>query len=313
MIGAVIVEVCADGAFFCRHLHGDDDGSFFDLTTHVANGGVTHDHRVEAINYGDVHHEKIDEVVAIATWGIDGKSSFIDQHDSLLDTLRPHHQFFHDLSDFAPRNHHNISDPHFIFKTHNKRTNNVEAALAGCAKFLEATRRDWCQSVVVGSNHDEALTKWLKSPVYDYRRDPENAVFYLETQLAYYKWLATDEGEPPVFENVLKDRADIDDVMFVGSEDTYIIAGGVECAMHGHLGVNGSRGSPKQFTRMGPKSNTGHTHSPEITDGAYVAGVSGKLDQGYNRGPSSWSQAHILTYVDGKRTILTMSKNRFYA
>jgi hypothetical protein len=41
VLGAVIVEVCSDGAFFVRHLLGDKkDGSFFDLTIEVFEGQI---------------------------------------------------------------------------------------------------------------------------------------------------------------------------------------------------------------------------------------------------------------------------------
>ena len=67
------------------------------------------------------------------------------------------------------------------------------------------------------------------------------------------------------------------------------------------------------FARMGRKSNTGHSHSAGIYDGAYRAGVTGSLDQGYNVGPSSWSHSHIVTYPNGKRTIVTVKENAWRA
>jgi hypothetical protein len=51
-----------------------------------------------------------------------------------------------------------------------------------------------------------------------------------------------------------------------------------------------------------------HTHTPTIHQGVYVAGVLGKLDMGYNIGPSSWAQASILTYTNGKRTMVFFRK-----
>jgi hypothetical protein len=101
--------------------------------------------------------------------------------------------------------------------------------------------------------------------------------------------------------------------VFVSEDNSFTICGNIECGMHGHLGANGARPSPTQFARAGAKSNTGHTHSPAILDGAYVAGVSGSLDMGYNKGLSSWAPAHIVTYPNGKRTILTMCNGTFSA
>lgn len=316
-LGAVLVELLPDGSFFCRHLQSDgmaaDEGGFYDLDRRIENGEVTTGHRVEALNYGDIHHEKLDPEVALTTWGYDVDTDQKVSDVSLASYLQPKHQFIHDLSDFSPRNHHNIKDPHFLFKTHSEGTADVYEALVGCSKFLRAISGPSCKTVVVQSNHDNALLRWLKTA--DWREDPTNAIFYLETQLSYMRQLDDGINDPPIFEQVLRaaDRQNLNDVTFVSEDDSYVICGDIECAMHGHLGANGARGNPRQFTRIGRKSNTGHTHSPQAVDGAWVAGVSGKLDMGYNRGLSSWAHAHIVTYQNGTRAILTMQEGRWFA
>lgn len=315
-VGAVIVELMHDGTFFCRHLHadglGEHEGGFFDLDRRVEFGQVTTGHRVDALSYGDIHHEKLDPEVALTTWGYDVQTGNKISSNTLQDYLRPKHQFFHDLSDFSARNHHNIRDPHFLFKTHVSKVDDVEDAHRGCSNFLEKTRRDDCNSVVVQSNHDNALLRWLKEA--DYKTDPVNAVFFLSTQLSYYQQLAEGEGDPPIFEQVLRgfSKDELDGVLFVSEDDSYMV-GGTEFAMHGHLGANGARGNPRHYTKMGSKSVTGHTHSPQIVDGAYVNGVSGKLDMGYNKGLSSWAHAHTTQYKNGARAILSMMNGRWFA
>lgn len=321
-IGAVLVEMRPDGATYCRHLLATDldDGSFYDLDRYVTSTGVTEGNRVEAISYGDIHHEKLDPDVALATWGYDvAEEKLFDDYahlngeDSLVGFLRPHYEFYHDLSDFAPRNHHNIKDHHFRFKAHMQggQRDNVAIALRGCARFLEAVHREDCQSIVVESNHDQALVKWLKTA--DYRDDPENAPFFLHCQKWIYDQLARGESEPDIFQFVMREFGAPKDVEFVNEDQSFVICGDIECGMHGHLGPNGARGTPLNISRAGMKSNTGHSHSPAIRDGAYVAGVSALLDLGYNKGPSSWAQSHVITYPNGKRTIITFHRGRFYA
>ncbi|ARK07463.1 hypothetical protein LAV_00063 [Sphingobium phage Lacusarx] len=312
--GAVLVELAPDGSFWCRHLLATsyDDGSFYDLDLYITPKGVTENVRVEALTYGDIHHEKLDPIVAMTTWGYDTETS--ERYltgGSLIEHLRPNFEFYHDLSDFAPRNHHNIKDHHFRFATHYHGVANVESALHGCATFLQEVARDDCQAIVVESNHDQALVKWLKTA--DYRDDPENAEFFLRTQANFYRYLASGVTSPPVFEDVLRAAGCPADVEFVNEDNSFMICGDIECGMHGHLGANGAKASPNAFTRMGSKSNTGHTHSPAILDGAYVSGVSGSMDMGYNKGLSSWAHAHIVTYANGKRAILTMMNGRWYA
>lgn len=320
-IGAVLVEMTPDGATYCRHLLTTDleNGSFYDLDRYVTSAGVTNGHRVEAISYGDIHHEKLDPEVALLTWGYDVSEQVMwaDYQESmpipLIHTLRPKYEFFHDLCDFSPRNHHSIKDIHFRFDAHVRggQKDDVAEAIQGCANFIKEVHRDDCTSVVVESNHDQALLKWLKTA--DFREDPANAIFYLDCQLYIYRAIKAGVKNPDIFQAVMREAGTPDDIVFCNEDQSFIISGDIECGMHGHLGPNGSRGSPLAISRSGRKSNTGHTHSPAIRDGAYVAGVSGKLDMGYNKGPSSWSQSHIITYENGKRTILTMNRGRFHA
>lgn len=321
-VGAVLVEMTPDGTTFCRHLLATDldDGSFYDLDRHITPDGVFTGNRVEAISYGDIHHEKLDPELALATWGYDVETQTIDEDYTSLngrlplrDFLQPSVEFYHDLSDFSPRNHHNIKDPHFRFAAHVRggQDNNVEGALDGCAQFLRAVHRDDILSVVIESNHDQALLKWLKTA--DYREDPENAPFFLWCQLWLYEQIKAGVENPDIFQHVLRKLGCPDEVIFVNEDQSFVVCGDIECGMHGHLGPNGARGSPLGISRAGMKSVTGHTHSPAIRDGAYVGGVSAKLDLGYNKGPSSWSQSHVIIYPNGKRTIITFHKGRYYA
>lgn len=316
VFGAVLVELCPDGSIFARHLlaTSDEDGTFYDLDKKVTSKSVTEGHRVEALTYGDIHHEKLDRTVALATWGYDRDLMTRDEdYECLVSRLRPKHEFYHDLSDFAPRNHHNIKDTHFRFFNHcsGGEVDNVETALQQCARFLVEVHRPETKAIVVESNHDQALVRWLKEA--SYRHDPENAVFFLECQLWYYQQLRDGNPSPAVFEQVLRENGIPSSIVFVDEDSSYIVGGDIECGMHGHVGANGARGSARAFSRMGAKSNTGHTHSPTILDGAYVAGVSAELDLGYNRGLSSWAHAHIVTYPNGKRAILTMCNGRLHA
>lgn len=368
-LGAVLVEIAADGTFFCRHLLGEEDGSFYDLDRHVQMSKVpltpdeyqerademeevrsnaysedavrmsfpddylefknvaeiTSDHRIEAINWGDLHVAQIDPVVASTCFGIepteqkaaDGTRVWLDLRESrlaelpLIDALRPKYQFFHDVADFQSRNHHNIRDPHHMYMLYIEGVDSVEAELKEVAYFIENTKRDFCKTVVVESNHDLALKRWLKEG--DYKVDPHNAIFFLECQLASYKAMRDKNYKFSIFEEVLTkffDEYRCAHVEFLREDQSYPVLG-IEKGMHGHLGANGARGSPQAFTKMGPKASTGHTHSCEIRDGIYTAGTSSNLDMGYNKGLSSWSQSHIVTYANGKRIILTLQNGKW--
>ena len=316
VIGATVVEVDAVGRPFCRQVNATSDGSFQDLDTVVADGRVTTGQRIEAITWGDVHREKLDPVVALASWGLDIETDRRVDEDTILDALRPRYQFFHDLLDFDARNHHRIRDPHHRFDMICRGTDRVEDAITSVARFLRETERDWSRSVVCYSNHDDALLRWLKTA--DYREDAVNAPFFLRCQAALYQAIAEGKDDFNVFRWALgqADGRDLAGIDFVDDDQSFMIcqaAGGVECGMHGHLGINGARGSAAGLVKTAVKINRGHDHSAGILDGVYTAGLSGLMDQGYNRGLSSWSHSHVLTYPNGKRSILTLQDGRWRA
>lgn len=306
--GAVIAEVDHEGDWFVRQLSADSDGTFYDITENGVvrvEGGAVVPGKVEAINWGDIHAEVVDpEIYSMA---------FAD--GGILDTLRPRHQFAHDVLDFRARNHHEIKNPHQMFKRWREGTDNVREELIRVKQLLEDIDRDFCLTVVVDSNHDNALERWLREA--DYRTDPENALFFLECQLEKYRALARDDEDYHVMREALRREGLSHSTLFLGPDDSFVLcddgSGGVECGMHGHLGPNGARGSPIGLSKMGRKANTGHTHSAQIIDGLYVAGTMSRLRLDYNKGPSSWSHSFIVTYENGKRTIVTCYNGKWRA
>jgi hypothetical protein len=313
MLGAVLVEVDKDGDHFCRHLLAEEDtGNFQDLTNYVSNGKITTDCRVEAVTWGDIHREHLDPIVAKTQFGIDidGGSKLISS-SSVLDVLMPAYQFIHDSADFYRRNHHTAKDVFHKFETWVTGKDSVDQELQDVMSFLNVIYREWCETVVVESNHDLAFTRWAKDS--DFRDDPPNAELLLEVQLAMLKAIRNGEsfsGLKWFWDN--KAPKFSKRIVFLDQDDTFTICNGeIECAMHGHLGINGSKPNPKQFTKAGPKANTAHTHSPGIIDGIYTAGTSSKLRLKYNAGLSSWANAFTITYPNAKRAIVTLQNGKW--
>lgn len=303
--GALVVEIDEEGDWFVRQLCAETEtGKFFDLGWYYTPEGKEQEpYCVEAINWGDIHAAKLDHKVADISWG--------NNPDSMINSLLPEHVFLHDVFDHKNRNHHNIKDPYFMFKMFVNGTESVKEEVEMTADVI-ADMLDKCpRVVVVESNHDLALERWLKEQ--DYRKDPINAVFFLEMQLENY--LSMAEGEPlKTFEkacHLVNDRTK--EAVFLGTDESYTICGDIECGQHSHSGNNGTRGSVRAFQMQGGKFNIGHSHSATIKDGVYQAGVSGCLDMGYNIGGSSWSNSHIVTYSNGKRTIVTIKNGKWKA
>jgi len=305
--GALLVEVTKEGSWFVRQLNADSDGVIYDLDLRVDKGEVSRGHRVLAINWGDIHVAQGDEEAYEEAWG--------KNDESIIDTLRPEYQFMHDLLDFYSRNHHDIWNHQAMFRRYTNGDESIEKELAQVARFLHFAKREFCATVVVDSNHDGALSRWLRDA--DFKKDPVNAIFYLEAQLTYYKAIHNSESIH-LLQWALNRAGCPVDTFFLRQDESFILhekdpGGGIEFGMHGHLGPNGAKGSPQNLSRLGRKANTGHTHSAAIIDGLYVAGVTGRLDQSYNKGPSSWSQSHILTYGNGKRAIVTRRNGNWRA
>lgn len=304
--GALMVEFDDAGEWFARQLIADKDGNFYDLTTqYTADGKVKNNQRVEAVNWGDIHIEWSDDEVA--------QASFFAP-DSILEVLKPKFQFIHDLSDFSARNHHNIKDPHFLAEQFHKGST-VENGLQLAADFLVAIQRKNCKTVVVESNHDLAYRRWLKEA--DTKFDPVNARFFHESNAEIYKRIELGEEGFNVFEWAIRKLNTKVKAMFLRENDSFVICekagGGIECGLHGHNGPNGARGNPKNLKNIGRKANTGHTHTAGINGGVFTSGLSAKLDLKYNKGPSSWSHTHIVSYPNGKRTLLTVKNGKWRA
>lgn len=304
VFGALIVEIDSDGDWFVRQLAGDSEsGEFQDLDTIYTPTGVIENQRVEGINWGDIHSEKQDETVYTTSFG---------GGDSMLNVLKPKYQFIHDVLDFEARNHHTINDPYMRFKFHVQGKDCVKRNVESVAKVLNTLDRDFCQTIVVESNHDLALEKWLKTA--DYRNDPANALFFLKCQYRSYIAMYDGEKDFSVFEYALKFVApNLSEVTFLKTDESFKICGegGIECGSHGHLGTNGSRGHITSYQKLGSRFNIGHSHSAGIKEGVYQSGVSGKIDMGYNQGASSWSHSHIVTYSNSKRTIITIKNGKW--
>ena len=299
--GALIVEIDPEGRWFVRQLEADGQGAMYDMNLRVHREEITEDNRVEAITWGDIHVAEIDQEVAELAWGEGG----------MMDTLRPRYQFMHDVLDFRARNSYTIKKNliHDRFQAYIKGHDSVEEEVLNVATFLDQASRDWCKTVVVHSNHDVFMMEWLR--IGDYRKDPINALYFLETQTHVYKSIAADPDAPVnllrwAIERVRGKTA----IQFLDEDESFITCkdrdGGIENGMHGHAGPNGARGTARNAAVLGRRVNRGHEHSAGIFQDVFTSGLTGKRKQGYNKGPSSWSATHTVTYRNATRAQYTM-------
>jgi hypothetical protein len=304
----LLVEVDSSGNWWARQVAARKNGrTIQDLNVIVEDGKVVStEAKIEAVTWGDLH-------------GTISQSEVVEAAQKMLDELRPKYQFIHDIMEGASTNRHLLGkfEPHKRFHTWLRGLHRVDAELAETRAVLERYLRPWCQTIVPDSNHDGWwLHNWLRN--YDYRFDPANAEIFLRLQNWMYEEIR--KGKLPKDVN-LTERAfvteaglQIGSIRFLLADESFEVKE-VECGMHGHLGPNGSFGSPANLSKIGKKATTAHTHSTGIYHGLYVAGTSSKLtkDWTYTSGPSSWSHSHVVLYPNGQRAIVTMKNGKWRA
>ncbi len=292
-LGAAMVEL-TKGGFHLRQISACNDGSFIDLDTAVSATNITKALPAEALVMGDIHADFVDPNVV--------KATFTDKN-SMTNVLKPKRIIYHDLIDFYSRNHHHRNDPITAFAKQQNNMDDVKDEVMRACAFVDKYTPKNCEAVLVASNHPEAMARWIRET--DWRYDPINAEFYLETALAVVRSAKMEEGgttavDPFLYwaKKLLKTQA-----ILLDRTDSYMVKN-IECSMHGDQGANGARGTIRTFAKIGAKSIVGHGHSPGISDGCYQTGSSSYLNLSYAKGLSSWLQTHCVIYANGKRSLL---------
>jgi hypothetical protein len=184
----------------------------------------------------------------------------------------------------------------------------VEEDLQTTSQILTDFRNilDGGDIIVVQSNHDDALKRWLDCNKYSASKDPINAVTYHKLNAAVYADIINKEPQRPILETALAElQLDSGMATFLNLDQSCLVHG-VEVGYHGHTGTNGSRGSPAQFAKMGVPMVTGHTHSPSMIGNVTTVGCM-NLDQDYNVGMSSWDLCHAVIYPNGYTTLIRLN------
>lgn len=311
--GALMVEVDSGGNWFVRQLVIDAAGVVYDIGpsgyrgVRVENGKVhaikanapASQSFVEAIQWGDIHAAEMDLSCRNLGWATGG---FIDQ-------IAPRKQFCHDIFSMRSRGHHEIKD---FFRTYAKFINDeggVQDEVKVTADFMSEAWRSWCETIVVRSNHDRHLDRWLNEAKSEL--DPQNARYWAmlrERRLAAYD---DHENDFNVLEYALRNvEGGIPaSIRFLGEDESYVLCktapgGGIEMGLHGDLGINGARGSTRGLRKLGRKVTKDHDHTACIIDGV-VSGGACSLNFPYMKGPNSHSVSHVVVFENAARQIVT--------
>ena len=284
-LGFVVVEIKDKDTFFVRQVTADDKtGDFTDLYYKVKGGKVTKNTSISAIVFGDLHYGHHDQKV-------------IDSTLKVLTKIKPKHVILHDVFDGDSISHHAIKDPFIQYGKEVDGTNDLKKEVDVMIDGLKVFEK-FENVVIVRSNHDDFLDRWLKNE--DWKKQPtfKNAPLYMR----YSGLLLEQYGTNPknvigVIPALINERYPKFKTL---TRNASYRVNDWELGQHGDIGSNGSRGSLLQFRKLNTKVVVGHYHSPGRKDGALAVGTSTTLRVGYNLGPSSWLQSHVLIHDDGK-------------
>lgn len=291
VLGASVVEIEAK-RFHVRQLNANDTtGAFIDLDREYTATGSKAAPHAAALILGDIHVDKKQQAVLDAT---------LYAANSIAATVKPELIVYHDVLDFAARNHHHRNDPMDRYKRATGRAvDSIEAELKDVLAFLQRTPAG-AQPIVVASNHDDAFDRWLRDT--DPRTDPVNASLYHRMWHKLIEALDRKDEWVPALELYCELEKHMRTRFIRRNEDFRIKD--IVCGLHGDKGINGARGTVAAYAKLGVKTVVGHHHTPYILDGCYAVGVTGSLDHGYNFLPSSWAHSHVIIYSNGKRTLV---------
>lgn len=314
-LGFVIVEIKDNEVFFVRQVTADDDGNFCDLNNDIKFKGeeklinfesaadkvkwiekhcgakpleLVGKHKVKNIKkigaciLGDLHYGHHDQVV-------------IDATHKMLDGLKPEHVVLHDVFDGYSISHHEMKNPFAQIAKEHKGTNDLRKEVDEMLDGLESFTK-YENVVIVRSNHDDFIDRWLINS--DWKKQPsyKNSDTYFEYSAMLSKQYKTDDVKGIIPELI---NTRYPEFITLGRRDSYPVFGW-ELGQHGDVGANGSRGSLIQMRKLNTKIVVGHYHSPGRKDGALAVGTSTHLRVGYNMGPSSWLQTHVIIHRNGK-------------
>lgn len=283
VVGALIVEVEDEEHYYFRQIQADTDGTFIDIGKRYTPKSASAE-AADSLVLGDWHSGETDPA-AIACW------------KQVADAVKPERVVLHDVFNGLSINHHEKDMQ--ILKAQRAEMNQLrlEDEIVGLADDLSMLS-DWTDElVIVRSNHDEFLERYLQSGFYV--KDPQNHRYALDLAAAMI------DGMDPLQYAVEKSGVTkgLNKVRWLSRDEDFKVAK-IQLGQHGDKGANGARGSLPAMEAAYGSSVTGHSHVPEILRGAWSVGTSSFLKLNYNVGISSWVQSSVIVYKNGSRQIV---------
>lgn len=281
--GGLIVEIEDETVFHIRQVQSSEDGSFYDLGTLYSKNKII-PNKASAIVLGDMHT------------GFEEKSA-IDSWIELIKLTNPKYIVLHDIFDAHSISHHHINN---IERQVNRKDsiNSLEKELHAVGESLTKWSKLFPKKtlVIVRSNHDEALDKYLyecryKDDRLNHRLALHLAAWYLEGHNPLEKWVTENYNIP--------------NVMWLKREKDYKLYN-IMISAHGDKKAHSIWGSSTQIAELAyGNAVIAHSHSPLIFRNIWRVGTTTQLIMDYNKGaPSNWLHCSCLIYKNQQRQLV---------
>lgn len=288
--GAIVVEIEDDALYHFRQIQCDDNGNFVDLGVLYTKNKTK---KVKStLVIGDYHAGEHD---------VSAESAWIE----VAKKINPIQIVMHDIQDGLSTNPHEKGNFVLLAKRSKKAQLDVKGEFRKVGEVLNTWTDLVRKIIVVRSNHDEFLHRWLATGTFS--NDPYN--FQIGCELAN----KMVDGIDPLIEGLKKygNLKNKNKIKFLERDEDFKIAG-IELGNHGDLGANGSRGSKANLEKTYGKAVIGHSHTPGILRGVYQVGTTSKLKLEYNRGPSSWLHCSCIVYENGQRQLINSIEGKWH-
>lgn len=301
VMGALVVEVVDDEKYFFRQFQADKEGKFVDLG-YMYDGEVeeAEEYLPEGFVLGDIQYPKHDPI-AIKCW------------EEVQKEIPAKKVFLHDVREGMPESHWDKKDNILMAIKAEEGVLDVKKDIIGCAEMINGIA-EWEgleEVVIVKSNHDEFVDRWLSGGTYP--KEPNN--FEIGHILALDAYYGKKEDQ---YYDVLKAACEklnnmSDKVRWLRRNDRVEI-GSVECGKHGDRGSRGKYTSPLTDLEKTYKNMViGHRHAVQIMRGIWVVGTTGNRDPRFRKGPNDWTHTSCHVYPNGMRQLITCINGQWRA
>jgi hypothetical protein len=236
---------------------------------------------------------------------------------SMARMLQPRYVVRHDYGDgYSPNPHHLTNVLAQIMKARTS-YGDAELELETDAQHLVKTSvvAD-ATNVIIASNHNEFWFRWLNTRE---RPGDRNDLLWLEMNAMLQRsavigahGIGGMTHEDPYTLWMQRRCTELGvGIRFLRRNESFVVGPkNVELTYHSDKGVNGSRGSAKQFSRIGPRTVVGHGHGPGREKGCTQVGT-GALPGEYELGPGNHAAANAIVHANGYVQLIFIMGNRW--